>query len=90
MGAALSSHAKWTSTNGRRGKLEYLPENETLLGNIVHYLNTVCRDHPSQAGLVFKTAFKWRSTIHPDLFKSGGDDMPQHEIDLEGNPVFFL
>lgn len=67
MGAALSSRAELTSASDKDdGKIEFSPQNELLLNNILKYVETLCSEHPKEAAVVFKNPFQWQSRINPD------------------------
>ena len=66
MGATLSSRAEITSANSKDdGKIEFSPQNETLLNNILRYVETLANEHPKEAEVVFKQPFQWKTNIRP-------------------------
>lgn len=66
MGAALSSRAELTSANSKDdGKIEFSPQNELLLNNILKYIETLSSEHPKEAKVVFKRPFEWQTGIRP-------------------------
>lgn len=63
MGATLSSRAEWTSASEKGGKLDFSKSNETLLLEILKYLENLCKERPREAMVVFKRPFVWNSSI---------------------------
>ena len=69
MGAVTSSYRQGTvvSEHGK-GKLEFTPQNEVLLNDIVKQVEMLVSSHPREAETVLKEPFKWHSTLKPDDF----------------------
>lgn len=63
MGATLSSRAEWTSARDKGGKLDFSKANEVLLLEILRYVETLCKDNPREATVVFKRPFVWKSSL---------------------------
>lgn len=71
MGATLSSRAQWTSVSDRgRGKLEFTPQNEALVNDVISNVESLVSQNPREAETVFKEPFKWHSTLKSDAFGS--------------------
>lgn len=75
MGAALSCRAEWTSASEKGGKLDFSKTNESLLVEIVKFAETLSRDHPREAQVVFKRPFVWKSSLALSSF----DQLKQDE-----------
>ena len=75
MGAALSCRAEWTSASDKGGKLNFSKTNESLLVEILKYVETLSRDHPREATVVFKRPFVWKSALDLSSF----DHLKQNE-----------
>lgn len=63
MGATLSSRVEWTSASDKGGKLDFSKTNENILREIVKYVETLCRNNPREALVVFKHPFVWQSSL---------------------------
>ena len=71
MGAALSSRTQWTSASEiNKGKLEFTPQNELLLNDVVKYVETLVSKHPAESEVAFKEPFQWHTKVHPADFGS--------------------
>lgn len=69
MGATISSHTHGTSVSEYgKGKLEFTPQNEALLNEIVKHVEGLVSSHPREAETILKEPFKWHSTLNPDSF----------------------
>ncbi|KAJ7380448.1 Armadillo repeat-containing protein 4 [Desmophyllum pertusum] len=69
MGATISSHTQGTSVSEHgKGKLEFTPQNEVLLNDIVKQVESLVSSHPREAEAILKEPFKWHSTLKPDSF----------------------
>ena len=63
MGATLSCRAEWTSASDKGGKLDFSKSNETLLLEILKYVEDLCREHAREADVVFKRPFVWKTSL---------------------------
>ena len=63
MGATLSSRTEWTSARDKGGKLDFSKTNEAVLVEILKYVESLCREHPREATVLFKRPFVWRSSL---------------------------
>ncbi|XP_028392916.1 armadillo repeat-containing protein 4-like [Dendronephthya gigantea] len=71
MGAALSSRTQWTSASDiNKGKLEFTPQNELLLNDVVKYVETLVSKYPSESEATFKQPFQWYTNVKPADFGS--------------------
>ena len=71
MGAALSSRTQWTSASEiNKGKLEFTPQNELLLNDVVKYVETLVSKHPAESEVAFKEPFQWHTKVQPADFGS--------------------
>ncbi|KAK6492254.1 armadillo repeat-containing protein 4-like [Huso huso] len=68
MGAALIRAAQWTTAGSGTGKLEITPLNESLLKEIIKYVENFSARHPQEAALVFKEPLGWTTTLEPSAF----------------------
>ena len=69
MGAALSSRTQWTSASDiNKGKLEFTPQNELLLNDVVKYIETLVAHHPTESEVAFKEPFLWHTEVKPSEF----------------------
>ena len=69
MGAALSSRTQWTSASDiSKGKLEFTPQNEILLNDVVKYVETLVASHPAESEVAFKEPFNWQTKLKPSEF----------------------
>jgi len=69
MGATLSSRVEWTSASDKGGKLDFSKTNENILREIVKYVETLCRNNPREAQVVFKHPFVWKSPLSLSNFE---------------------
>ncbi|RMX44220.1 hypothetical protein pdam_00005271 [Pocillopora damicornis] len=69
MGATISSRVDGTSVSEYgKGKLEFTPQNEALLNDIVRQVESLVSSYPREAETILKEPFKWHSTLKPDNF----------------------
>lgn len=69
MGATLSCRAEWTSASDKGGKLDFSKSNETLLLEILKYVEDLCREHTREADVVFKRPFAWKTSLSLSNFE---------------------
>ena len=69
MGATLSCRAEWTSASDKGGKLDFSKSNETLLLEILKYVEDLCREHAREADVVFKRPFVWKTSLSLSNFE---------------------
>lgn len=70
MGATLSSRTEWTSASEKGGKLDFSKANEELLMEILTNVETLSRDNPREASVLFKRPFAWNSSLALSHFDS--------------------
>ncbi|XP_061096600.1 outer dynein arm-docking complex subunit 2 [Conger conger] len=94
MGVALSRAAQWTTASTGAGKLEVTPLNESLLKEILRFVEEFSSKYPQEAGLVFKEALKWETTLQPSDFKNeydtSGVTVKSQETGSDGQPLLQL
>ncbi|CAH1788410.1 unnamed protein product [Owenia fusiformis] len=97
MGGCLARATHWTSATGGGGKmkLEYNSKNQSILNNIIQFMEGFTASHPEEAKLVFKSAMKWTTELTLDDFTSGyeeksGNDKVSTETSKDGNPLLTI
>ncbi|XP_056155767.1 outer dynein arm-docking complex subunit 2 isoform X2 [Lampris incognitus] len=94
MGASLTRAAQWTTLSAGNGKLEITPLNESLLKDILHFVEQFSSRHPQEAKYVFKEPLQWSTTLVPSDFKTGydisGPTVQSEEKDSEEHPLLQL
>ena len=70
MGATLSSRVEWVSASDKGGELGFSSANEGLLLDILNNVESLCRDHPREAEVIFKRPFIWKSSLDLSQFDS--------------------
>ncbi|XP_068565576.1 outer dynein arm-docking complex subunit 2 isoform X2 [Cebidichthys violaceus] len=90
MGSSLTRAAQWTSS----GKLELTPMNESLLKEVLRFVERFSSRHPQEAEHVFDEPLRWSTTLVASDFKTDYDisdsDVQSHEKDSEGRPLLQL
>lgn len=69
MGVSLTKAALWTSS----GKLEFTPMNESLLKEILSFVEQFSSQHPQEAEHVFEEPLQWSTTLVASDFKTDYD-----------------
>ncbi|KAG9340126.1 hypothetical protein JZ751_022052, partial [Albula glossodonta] len=94
MGVALSRAAQWTTASAGAGTLEVTPLNESLLKEILRFVEQFDSRYPQEAGLVFKEPLQWETSLDPSDFKNeydiSGSTVKSHETDSDGRPLLQL
>ncbi|KAM3593279.1 uncharacterized protein V6R79_009296 [Siganus canaliculatus] len=94
MGISLTRAAQWTTASSATGKLEFTPMNESLLKEILHFVEQFSSQHPQEAEHVFMEPLHWSTTLVASDFKTDYDisetDAQSHEKDGEGQPLLQL
>ncbi|XP_068160365.1 outer dynein arm-docking complex subunit 2 [Antennarius striatus] len=94
MGASLARAAQWTAASRGTGKLESTPMNESLLKELLRFVEQFDSQHPQEAERVFEEPLQWSTTLVASDFKTGYDisdsDVRSHEEDSEGHPLLQL
>ncbi|XP_023118433.2 outer dynein arm-docking complex subunit 2 isoform X2 [Amphiprion ocellaris] len=91
MGLSLTKAAQWTTASSGTGKLEFTPMNESLLKEILCFVEQFSSQHPQEAEHVFEEPLQWRTTLVASDFKTEYDisdsAVQSHEKDSEGLPL---
>uniref|UniRef100_A0A8C4GEJ2 Outer dynein arm docking complex subunit 2 n=1 Tax=Dicentrarchus labrax TaxID=13489 RepID=A0A8C4GEJ2_DICLA len=94
MGVSLTRAAQWTPASSGTGKLESTPMNESLLKEILRFVEQFGSQHPQEAEHVFEEPLRWSTTLEASDFKTDYDisdaDVQSHEKDSEGRPLLQL
>ncbi|KAM7390786.1 hypothetical protein PAMA_008804 [Pampus argenteus] len=73
MGVSLTRAAQWTTASSATGKLEFTPMNESLLKEILRFVEQFSSQHPQEAEHVFKEPLQWSTTLVASDFKTDYD-----------------
>ncbi|KAM6971372.1 outer dynein arm-docking complex subunit 2 isoform 1-T2 [Tautogolabrus adspersus] len=91
MGVSLTRAAQWTLASSGTGKLEFTSMNESLLREILRFVEQFSSRHPQEAEHVFEEPLRWSTTLVASDFKTGYDisesDLQSHEKDSQGHPL---
>uniref|UniRef100_A0A4W5P7J7 Outer dynein arm docking complex subunit 2 n=1 Tax=Hucho hucho TaxID=62062 RepID=A0A4W5P7J7_9TELE len=94
MGVALTRAAQWTTASSGTGKLEITPVNESLLKEILEFVEQFSSRHPQEAKHVFKEPLQWTTSLEASDFKTeydiSGPTVKSHETDKDGHPMLQL
>ncbi|XP_037829249.1 armadillo repeat-containing protein 4 [Kryptolebias marmoratus] len=94
MGQTLTRAAQWTTSTSGSGKLESTSVNESLLKEILGFVEDFSSKHPEEAALLFEEPLQWSTTLEGSDFKTGYDirdsAVQSHEKDGEGQPLLQL
>uniref|UniRef100_A0A3B4FFW0 Armadillo repeat containing 4 n=1 Tax=Pundamilia nyererei TaxID=303518 RepID=A0A3B4FFW0_9CICH len=94
MGISLTRAAQWTMVSSSTAKLASTPMNESLLKEILHFVERFSSQHPQEAEHVFEEPLQWSTTLVASDFKTDYDisdsDVQSHERDSEGHPLLQL
>ena len=71
MGVSLTKAAQWTSSG--TGKLESTQMNDTLLKDILCFVEKFSSQHPQEAEHVFEEPLQWSTTLVASDFKTDYD-----------------
>ena len=75
MGQTLSNAARWTSARGGAvGKLEYTEINESILNNVVKFVESFQSQHDGESKIVFKKPLSWETELTPSSFSGPFDN----------------
>uniref|UniRef100_A0A4W6G7U3 Outer dynein arm docking complex subunit 2 n=1 Tax=Lates calcarifer TaxID=8187 RepID=A0A4W6G7U3_LATCA len=91
MGVSLTKAALWTSS----GKLEFTPMNESLLKEILSFVEQFSSQHPQEAEHVFEEPLQWSTTLVASDFKtdydiSWGDENEGHPLLRLSPPTVYV
>jgi len=74
MGASLSRAAQWTTaSSANTGTLATTPINESLLKDILRFVEQFGSRHPQEAAHVFKDPLQWTTTLVASDFNGDYD-----------------
>uniref|UniRef100_A0A8C8HWG3 Armadillo repeat-containing protein 4 n=1 Tax=Oncorhynchus tshawytscha TaxID=74940 RepID=A0A8C8HWG3_ONCTS len=94
MGVALTRAAQWTTASSGTGKLEITPVNESLLKEILEFVEQFSSRHPQEAKHVFKEPLQWTTSLEASDFKTeydiSGPAVKSQETDRDGHPMLQL
>ncbi|XP_070784506.1 outer dynein arm-docking complex subunit 2 isoform X2 [Enoplosus armatus] len=94
MGVSLTRAAQWTTASSGTGKLEVTPMNESLLKEILRFVEQFSSQHPQEAEHAFEEPLQWSTTLVASDFKTDYDisdsDVQSHEKDSGGHPLLQL
>uniref|UniRef100_A0A8C6NAF5 Uncharacterized protein n=1 Tax=Melopsittacus undulatus TaxID=13146 RepID=A0A8C6NAF5_MELUD len=71
MGAALARAAQWTAAGSGAGTLEITPLNESLLNQIIKFVEDFSTRYPQEAAFVFKEPLEWKTQLDCSAFGNG-------------------
>ncbi|NXP82399.1 ARMC4 protein, partial [Ramphastos sulfuratus] len=71
MGAALARAAQWTAAGVGTGTLEITPLNQSLLDQIIKFVEDFSARHPQEAAFVFREPLEWRTQLDCSVFGEG-------------------
>ncbi|KAF3703394.1 Armadillo repeat-containing protein 4 [Channa argus] len=94
MGVSLTRAAQWTTTSSGTEKLEFTPMNESLLKEILSFVEQFSSQHLQEAEHVFEEPLQWNTTLVASDFKTDYDisdtGVQSHKKDGEGNALLQL
>lgn len=73
MGVALSRAAQWTTASSGAGKLDVTPVNESLLREVLRFVEQLSSRHPQEASLLFNESLQWETSLQPSDFTNEYD-----------------
>ncbi|XP_034027915.1 armadillo repeat-containing protein 4 [Thalassophryne amazonica] len=94
MGLALTKAAQWTTASSGAAHLESTPMNESLLNEILHFVQDFNFQHPEEANHIFNQPLQWRTTLVASDFTADYDisdsTVQSLEQNSEGHPLLEL
>ncbi|XP_054621369.1 outer dynein arm-docking complex subunit 2 isoform X1 [Dunckerocampus dactyliophorus] len=94
MGTSLTRAAQWAASDSGGGQLESSPMNDTLLNEILRFVENFSSQNPQEAEVVFEEPLQWSTTLAPSDFTADYDiresDVESQEKDDEGCPLLRL
>ncbi|XP_021242223.1 armadillo repeat-containing protein 4 isoform X2 [Numida meleagris] len=94
MGAALTRAAQWTAAGSGAGTLEITPLNESLLNQIVKFVEDFSTRHPQEAAFVFREPLEWKTQLGCSAFGEGYEidkaTVQSEAKDEGGHPLLLL
>ncbi|NXG27019.1 ARMC4 protein, partial [Dromaius novaehollandiae] len=94
MGAALARAAQRTSAGCGHGALEITPLNESLLNEIIKFVENFSTRHPREAAFVFREPLEWKTRLDCSVFGAGyeidGTTVQSEAKGKDGQPLLLL
>ncbi|ERE77112.1 armadillo repeat-containing protein 4 [Cricetulus griseus] len=94
MGVALSRSAQWTAAGYETGTLEITALNESILNEIIEFVEPFVYKYPQEAKFVFIEPLEWKTNLEPSAFESGyivsETTAKSEEVDKDGEPLLLL
>uniref|UniRef100_A0A3B4BB30 Uncharacterized protein n=1 Tax=Periophthalmus magnuspinnatus TaxID=409849 RepID=A0A3B4BB30_9GOBI len=94
MGAALTRAAQWTSSGSGSRTLALSPLNETLLSEMVQFVEDLRSLHPQTADVVFEEPLQWRTALQTSDLKADytltDSGARSEQQDSTGRPLLHL
>ncbi|XP_009705452.1 PREDICTED: armadillo repeat-containing protein 4 [Cariama cristata] len=94
MGAALARAAQWTAAGSGTGTLEITPLNESLLNQIIKFVEDFSTRHPQEAAFVFREPLEWKTELGCSVFGEGYEisaaTVQSEAKDKDGQPLLLL
>lgn len=70
MGQTLTRAAQWTTTSSGSGRLESTSVNESVLKEILDFVENFSSKHPDEAELEFEEPLQWSTTLERSDFEA--------------------
>ncbi|XP_059674975.1 outer dynein arm-docking complex subunit 2 isoform X2 [Gavia stellata] len=94
MGVALARAAQWTAAGSGAGVLEITPLNESLLNQIIKFVEDFSTRHPQEAAFVFREPLQWKTQLGCSVFGEGyeinGETVQSEAKSKDGQPLLLL
>ncbi|XP_028940633.1 armadillo repeat-containing protein 4, partial [Antrostomus carolinensis] len=94
MGVALTRAAQWTAAGSGTGTLEITPLNESLLNQIIKFVDNLSTRHPQEAAFVFREPLEWKTQLDCSVFGEGyeinGATVQSEAKGKDGQPLLLL
>ncbi|XP_010074508.1 PREDICTED: armadillo repeat-containing protein 4-like, partial [Pterocles gutturalis] len=94
MGVALARAAQWTAAGCGTGTLEITPLNESLLNQIIKFVDDFSTRHPQEAAFVFREPLEWKTQLGCSEFGEGyeidGAIVQSEAKGEDGQPLLLL
>ncbi|KAM8822409.1 outer dynein arm-docking complex subunit 2 isoform 2-T3 [Spinachia spinachia] len=94
MGLSLARAAQWTTATSGAGKLAPTLMNESLLKEVLRFVEQFSSQHPQEAEHVFEEPLQWSTTLMASDFKTHYNisdlDVQSPEKDNKGHPLLQL
>ncbi|KFQ67210.1 Armadillo repeat-containing protein 4 [Phaethon lepturus] len=94
MGSALARAAQWTAAGSGTGTLEITPLNESLLNQIIKFVEDFSTRHPQEAAFVFRVPLEWKTQLSCSEFGEGyeinGSTVQSEAKGEDGQPLLLL